>query len=143
MSYINEALKKAQRDRDSRYKRFEGIIASGPAGTKRSAKRKLVIGSAVALTVLISAGLLMSFYFMEKPSAVQEGSSPAAVSENDETKSARVPGEIDPVINPPVTTDNAVQGEKTGILPGGASDRFDVKQSPPVGWCVRRNVAPA
>ena len=75
MSYINEALKKAQKDRDSRYQRFEGIIASGHAGTKRSAKRRLAIGSAIALTVLISAGLLMAFYFLEQPSPVQKGSS--------------------------------------------------------------------
>ena len=123
MSYINEALKKAQKDRDSRYKRFEGIIASGPAGTKRSAKRRLAIGSAIALTVLISAGLLMAFYFLEQPSPVQKGSSPAVVLENHETKSAKVPGEKDPVVNPPVTIDNAAQGEKTafcleGLLPG-------------------------
>ncbi len=30
MSYINDALKKAQRERDGRYERFGGIIASGP-----------------------------------------------------------------------------------------------------------------
>ena len=121
MSYINEALKKAQKDRDSRYKRFEGIIASGPAGTKRSAKRRLAIGSAIALTVLISAGLLMAFYFLEQPSPVQKRSSPAAVSENHEPKSAKVPGEKDPVIIPPVTTDNAMQSPSSAVASGGTS----------------------
>ena len=69
MSYINEALKKAQRDRDGRYERFGGIIASGPVGTKKSGKRKLVIGSAIALMVLIPTGLLMAVYFLQQPSS--------------------------------------------------------------------------
>ena len=30
MSYINDALRKAQRERDGRYERFGGIIAAGP-----------------------------------------------------------------------------------------------------------------
>ncbi len=123
MSYINEALKKAQKDRDSRYKRFEGIIASGPAGTKRSAKRRLAIGSAIALTVLISAGLLMAFYFLEQSSPVQKGSSPAVVLENHETKSAKVPGEKDPVVNPPVTIDNAAQSPSSSAVASGGTSR--------------------
>jgi tetratricopeptide (TPR) repeat protein len=130
MSYINEALKKAQKDRDSRYMSFEGIIVSGHTGTKKSSKRRLAIGSAIGLTSLISAGLLIAFYFIKQPPPVHKGSSPAVVSENHETKLTRVPGEKDPVVNPPATTDNAVQGEKTGILPGGAPDRIDGKQSP-------------
>jgi tetratricopeptide (TPR) repeat protein len=130
MSYINEALKKAQRDRDSRYQRFEGIIASGPAGTKRSAKRKLVIGSSIGLIVLISAGLVMALYFRQSPTPAQKGSSPSVVSESPETKSVRLPEEKDPVITPPATTDNSAQGEKTGILPGEAPTRVDGKRSP-------------
>ena len=73
MSYINEALKKAQRDRDSRYERFGGIIASSPAGTKKSGKRKLAIGSAIALIILIPAGLLMAVYFLQQPSPLKKG----------------------------------------------------------------------
>ena len=92
MSYINEALKKAQRDRDGRYERFGGIIASGPVGTKKSGKPKLVIGSVIALIVLIPTGLLMAVYFLQ-PSPVKKGSPPLVISENDETKSAMVPGE--------------------------------------------------
>jgi tetratricopeptide (TPR) repeat protein len=72
MSYINDALKKAQRERDSRYKRFGGIIASGSVGREKSVKRKYVIGLAIGLIVLIPA-VLVTVYLLQRPSAIQKG----------------------------------------------------------------------
>lgn len=123
MSYINEALKKAQRDRDSRYERFGGIIASGSVGTEKSSKRKLAIGSAIALIVLIPTGLLMAVYFLQQPSPVKKGSPPLVISENDETKSAMVPGEKGPAMIPKVTTEGAAQEEYAAASPGGSPNQ--------------------
>jgi tetratricopeptide (TPR) repeat protein len=119
MSYINEALKKAQRDRDGRYQRFSGIIASGPVGTKKSGKRKLAISAVIALMVLIPTALLMSDYFLQQPSPVKKGSPPSAVSENDGAKSAMVPSEKGPATIPTVTADGAAQAESAVASPGG------------------------
>jgi tetratricopeptide (TPR) repeat protein len=90
MSYINEALKKAQRDRDSRYERFGGIIASGPVGKEKPFKRKFAIGSAIALIVLIPTVLLIAVYFLQQPSSSIKGSSPSVSPENYGTISATV-----------------------------------------------------
>ena len=119
MSYINEALKKAQRDRESRYERFGGIIASGPVGTEKSGKRKLVIGAAIALIVLIPTGLLMAVYFLQQPSPVIKGSPPSVITENDETKSAMVPGEKGPAMIPTVTAGGAAHAEDAAVSPVG------------------------
>ena len=88
MSYINEALKKAQRDRDSRYERFGGIIASGPARKEKPFKRKFAIRSALALLVLIPTGLLIAVYFLQQPSSSIQGSTPSVGRGSDETVSA-------------------------------------------------------
>jgi tetratricopeptide (TPR) repeat protein len=115
MSYINEALKKAQKDRDSRYERFGGIIASGPVRTKTSVKRKRVIGAAIALIILIPTGLLIAVYLHQQPSPVLKGSSPPVSSGNQETRSAMVPDGKVMAMNPAVSTDAAAQAEKTRI----------------------------
>lgn len=128
MSYINDALRKAQMDRDSRYERFGGIIASGPVGRKKSGKWRLVIGAAIALSVLVSTGLLAVVYFLQQPSPVMKGSPPPVVSENDKTTSAPVPGEKGPVTIPTVTTaGGAVQGEAAAVLPGGLPNQREAE----------------
>jgi len=127
MSYINEALKKAQRDRESRYERFGGIIASGPAGTKKSGKRNLVIGAAIALMILIPAGLLMVVYFLQQPSPVIKGSPPPVISENDETKSAMVPGEKGPALIPTVTAGGVGQAEDAAASSGESPSRREAE----------------
>ncbi len=73
MSYINDALRKAQRERDGRYERFGGIIAPGPEGPGQPRKRRLAIGAAVTLLVLIPAGLLLAVYVLHQPSPVKKG----------------------------------------------------------------------
>lgn len=81
MSYINDALRKAQRERDGRYERFGGIIASGSERPGQPRKRRVAIGVA-ALLVLIPAGLFFAFYLLQPPSPVKKGTAPrpAAVS---------------------------------------------------------------
>ncbi|MHB8908374.1 MAG: TPR end-of-group domain-containing protein [Syntrophales bacterium] len=76
MSYINDALRKAQRERDGRYERFGGIIASGPERPGQPRKRRIAIGVAVLSLVLIPAGLLVAVYLLQQPSPVKKGTVP-------------------------------------------------------------------
>lgn len=76
MSYINDALKRAQKDKDNRYERFGGVIASGPEGPKRQRKRRAIVGTAVALAILVSAVLLFAVYGLQQPSARLKGAPP-------------------------------------------------------------------
>jgi hypothetical protein len=78
MSYINEALQKAQKERDSRYGKFGGIIAAGSAeGKGRRPGRRLIWGAALA--VLAAAALLPALLALRSdPPAGKEA--PAAVS---------------------------------------------------------------
>ena len=112
MSYINEALKKAQRDRESRYERFGGMIAAGPVGREKSSRRKHVIGAAIALLVLIPTGLFTAVYFLQQPAPVIKGSTPSVVSER--TKSAMVPAD---------TAGGAAQTGDAAVSPGGMPNR--------------------
>lgn len=112
MSYINEALKKAQRDRESRYERFGGMIAAGPVGREKSGRRKHVIGVAIALLVLIPTGLFTAVYFLQQPAAVIKGSPPSVVSER--TKSAMIPAD---------TAGDAAQTGDAAVSPGGMPNR--------------------
>ena len=76
MSYINDALKRAQKDKDNRYERFGGVIASGTEGPKRPRKRRAIVGTAVALAILVSAVLLFAVYGLQQPSARPKGAPP-------------------------------------------------------------------
>ncbi|MDA8126957.1 MAG: tetratricopeptide repeat protein [Deltaproteobacteria bacterium] len=80
MSYINEALKKAQKEKDSRYERFGGIIAAGPAPAGRDRKRRLAVGAAFALLALIAAGWLWVFQTPWRSPLVPKGGSAPAVT---------------------------------------------------------------
>ena len=82
MSYINDALRKAQRERDGRYERFGGIIATGPEKPRQPRKRRLAIGAAFALVVLIPAGLILAVYVLEQPSPMKKGALPPAAAGN-------------------------------------------------------------
>jgi tetratricopeptide (TPR) repeat protein len=85
MSHINEALKKAQRDRDSRYERFSGIIASRPGDKRKSGRWKIIIGTIVALLLLIPAGLL-TFHALSRPTPVRQETAPRAAAGTTEGK---------------------------------------------------------
>jgi tetratricopeptide (TPR) repeat protein len=92
MSYINDALRKAQRERDSRYERFGGIITSGPdrrPGQPR--KRRVAVGVAVMLLVLIPAGLLLAVYVLQQPSPVKKGTFPRLTAGNSATSQSATP----------------------------------------------------
>ena len=91
MSYINDALRKAQRERDGRYERFGGIIAPGPDGPEQPRKRRLAIGAAIMLFVLIPAGLLLAVYVLHQPSSRDQGSSQAGRRGKPRSASVRDP----------------------------------------------------
>ena len=71
MSYINEALRKAQRERDNRYERFRGIIAACPGGADRLRKRRVVLFAA-ALIVLVSTALLLAVQALHQSPIAQK-----------------------------------------------------------------------
>jgi tetratricopeptide (TPR) repeat protein len=65
MSYINDALRKAQRERDKRYGDFGGIRAVGPDGADRLWKRRVVL--VMALILLVSTGVLITVRALHQP----------------------------------------------------------------------------
>ena len=91
MSYINDALRKAQRERDGRYERFGGIIAAGPEAPRQSRKRRLAGGLGFALLVLIPAGLLLAVYVLQQPSPTKKGTPPPVTAGNPATLQSVVP----------------------------------------------------
>jgi tetratricopeptide (TPR) repeat protein len=80
MSYINDALRKAQRERDGRYERFGDIIAPCLERRGQPRKRRLAIGAAITLLILIPAGLLLAVYVLHQPPAMEKGSPVAVVA---------------------------------------------------------------
>jgi tetratricopeptide (TPR) repeat protein len=82
MSYINDALRKAQKERDSRYARLSSIIPPGLNEPGRSRKRRLTVVTAVVLFFLIPAGLLLALYVRDQPSFINKGTQQPAASEN-------------------------------------------------------------
>ena len=67
MSYINEALRKAQRERDNRYEQFGNIIAACPGGTDHFRKRRVALFVAAALILLVSTVLLLDVRAPHQP----------------------------------------------------------------------------
>jgi len=92
MSYINDALRKAQRERDGRYERFGGIIAAGSEAPRPPRKRRLAAGAVFALAVLIPAGLLLAVYALQQPSPGKRGTALRAA--------AGVPAQVQSVVPP-------------------------------------------
>ncbi|MEK7242966.1 MAG: hypothetical protein AAB112_02190, partial [Thermodesulfobacteriota bacterium] len=76
MSYINDALRKAQKEKDNRYERFGGVIAPSPEGPNRPRKRRVIAGAIVALAILVSAALFFAVYGLQQPSARPKGAPP-------------------------------------------------------------------
>jgi len=115
MSYINEALKKAQKEKDNRYEPFGGIIAPGPEGTKRPRKRRVLVGTAVALVILVSAVLLFAVYGLQQPSARPKGAppTPPTVAEKPAPKAAE--RAMLPPDGPPVTREADVRYQEALI----------------------------
>ncbi|MEK6655518.1 MAG: tetratricopeptide repeat protein [Thermodesulfobacteriota bacterium] len=123
MSYINDALRKAQRERDGRYERFRDIIAPCPERPGQPRKRRLAIGAAITLLVLIPAGLLLTVYVLHQPPPVKKGAPvpvvagpPAALqSATPQAEGATAMGEAVPAGKAPA----GLQAEKTAVQTGG------------------------
>ena len=79
MSYINNALIKAQRERDNRYGQFGGIIASCPGEDDRIRKRRTALFVAAGLILLVAAILLFAVRVPQPSPAVTAAPPPAAV----------------------------------------------------------------
>lgn len=96
MSYINEALRKAQRERDNRYEQFGGIIAACPGGADHFRKRRVVLFVAAALIFLVSTVLLLAVRALHQPplakkapqSSVAGTAAPPAAATQPEPKAA-------------------------------------------------------
>jgi tetratricopeptide (TPR) repeat protein len=116
MSYINDALRKAQKERDRRYERFSGIIAPGPYEPGQSKKRRLAVVTAVVLFCLIPAGLLLTLYVRYQPSSLGKGIQPPAVSEN-------------PAAFPLATPQEASATVQGGTIPGEAPAAVRYKEA--------------
>jgi tetratricopeptide (TPR) repeat protein len=79
MSYINDALRKAQRERDNRYGKFGGIVAAASGGADRLGKRRVVLFAAAAI-VLVSTALLFALQAWH-PSPVEQKAPQSSVAE--------------------------------------------------------------
>jgi tetratricopeptide (TPR) repeat protein len=82
MSYINDALRKAQKERDGRYERFSGIITPGLSEPGQPQKRRLAIAAAIVLFSLVAAGLLLTLYILYQPSSTDKGIKQPVAAEN-------------------------------------------------------------
>ncbi len=82
MSYINDALRKAQKERDGRYEGFSGIIAPGVGDPGKSQKRRRAGFKVIVLFSLVAAGLLVALYVRYQPSSADRGIKPPVVAEN-------------------------------------------------------------
>jgi tetratricopeptide (TPR) repeat protein len=76
MSYINDALRKAQKERDGRYERFSGVMTPGLGEPGRSRKRRLVGIKVIVLFSLVSAGLLLFLLVRYQPSSTDKAIRP-------------------------------------------------------------------
>jgi hypothetical protein len=61
MSYINEALKKAQEEKNSRYEYYGGIISRPPAAGRSRRARWLIAG--VFACIVLAAGVWVAVNF--------------------------------------------------------------------------------
>jgi tetratricopeptide (TPR) repeat protein len=133
MSYINDALRKAQRERDGRYERFRGIIASGPEVQRQPRKRRLAIGAAFALLALIPAGLLFAVYVLQQSSPVKKASPQPVIGGNPAAFQSLTPqaaGKAAPEAIQAGATPGGSQGEKTAISGEGASATVQKSEKP-------------
>jgi tetratricopeptide (TPR) repeat protein len=79
MSYINEALRKAQRDRDNRYEQFSAIIAACPGGADHFWKKRVTLFVAAALILLVSTVLLLIVRVPYQPALMKKASQSSVV----------------------------------------------------------------
>jgi tetratricopeptide (TPR) repeat protein len=92
MSYINDALKKAQQAKDGRYDRYSGII-SGLPGPRSHRRRKWII-AAVSMTLMLAAFFvwLATTGHQERPVALRQQTPEQAVTAGQ----AQLPATVEP-----------------------------------------------
>jgi tetratricopeptide (TPR) repeat protein len=115
MSYINDALRKAQKDKDNRYERFGGVIAAGPEGPNRHRKRRAIVGTIVALAILVSAVLLFVVYGLQQPFARPKGAPPPPATIAEKTAPKAAERAILPAEGSPVTREAEVRYQEALI----------------------------
>jgi tetratricopeptide (TPR) repeat protein len=118
MSYINDALRKAQRERDGRYERFGGIIVAGAETPRQPRKRRLTIRAVVALAVLIPAGLFLAVYALQQSPPVKKASPQPVAAGNPGTGhpvTTQAAGKTTPEASPAGASPQGPQAEKTMI----------------------------
>jgi len=134
MSYIDDALKKAQRERDGRYGRLGGLIASGAERPGQPRKRTLAVGVVVLLLVLVPVGLGLFVYVMQQPSPAENSSPQPVVAGNAEAFQPLTPqtaGGAAPETVPAGATPGGSQVEKTAV-PGEGTPATVPKDEKPV-----------
>ena len=123
MSYINDALRKAQKEKDNRYERFGGVIAPSPEGPNRPRKRRVIAGAIVALAILVSAALFFAVYGLQQPSARPKGAPPPPAAVAEKPAPTVTERAIRPPEGPPVTREadaryqEALIAQRVGDLP--------------------------
>jgi tetratricopeptide (TPR) repeat protein len=92
MSYINDALRKAQQAKDGRYDRYSGII-SGLPGPRSHRRRKWII-AAVSMTLMLAAFFvwLATTGHQERPVALRQQTPEQAVTAGQ----AQLPATVEP-----------------------------------------------
>lgn len=93
MSYINDALSKAQKEKDGRYARLSGVARAERHEPGRSRKRRRTVAAAIALCILIPAGLLLALYPRYGPSFPGGGVPPPALGVHSAALPAAAPQE--------------------------------------------------
>lgn len=88
MSYINEALRKAQRERGNRYEKFGGILATDSGWTDRPRKRRSLLF--VAALIILAVALLTAVQALRNFSPAGKAE-PSAVSGEPTSKAAAKP----------------------------------------------------
>ena len=100
MSYINDALRKAQKEREGRYGIFEGFIASPAGEGVRPGKRLARLGLMALLVGVVAVGLLavrtldpafLAAWRPAPPPAVAESPAPRTVAESPAVPAVAVP----------------------------------------------------
>jgi hypothetical protein len=72
MSYINEALKKAQKEKDSRLTGYRPVIEPFPAVKTPMSGIKLAVGLFAAVLLLVMVVVIVRFFMPGKPSGTSD-----------------------------------------------------------------------
>ena len=104
MSYINDALRKAQGERESHYEQFSGIIAPCQGEPARPRKRRFLISAMAVVILLVTACLLMAIYIHRHSFSLGKGSGPSqpVISIGAATARSVVPPAVRPETAPPI-----------------------------------------